>query len=829
MGQVVVDMAARINRYRKSPRLRQHWRRERLDLVRLLLTPILVLVVWLLLGWNWHVSVAHGDLKAQLHWYDILARGGGWWQNVRYDPLPLGGVPLHDAFGTQPITQLFVWLGFRDLSVANLLVMFVQCCWGFLGVTWVRDLQARFSAARPVPRGLVDWATDLTLIGIFAFAPALGVRVAVFHHNLLFGAAAFLVASVALTRQRHDWSITLLGALVFCLLNILSTFGHQTVVYSLVFGAPTFLALVFWHLPDRSERRSTRDIATARLRHFALPAAVVIIASMLVAPRFWPMLQHALSSDFPRFDQQVYPWLDTRFYAPEWLRTVVWHSDLVVAGRGHERLYPIGPILLGLLVVPWKRLPGGRWSFAVTLVALLLFTLKLEPLATGFVQGVPALQKFQIASRALLIFVPLVLGLGLTGWLLLMESEATAPSSWRKDFAFGLIVVIGAAFCFSADPTKREIIAWSVPGFWLLGRRRWSSWQIKRFGLGVLAVVFAGSVAAFASHLPRQPMTRQQLVDAPAAQGQRLRQQLQSLQSSLRRVHLRHHHPYYGTNTAAAMGIASSSGYSNLTSRMRRLLEALRSKSLPTATGWWAGAGKEHALFSGMYNVEADLFYRRHRTEVRAREGATGPAWFAPSIARVNDFQALITSLTPTPPAAPAPPPTTKAPGASAGKPSPVAIEAPALTTEAVSRRLQQKIVVVASDPLAGRYPKGPLSPHCSGAMITSIEPIQGQHWRLQVRSPADCLLTISSNFLESRLAFDQDGRRLVTLPVYGTLQGVVVTAGTTVVNLRPNPVPKPLILMPWLAVLLLVLVAWALGRNAEPGGLAADVDINKA
>src|SRR5262249_17455290 len=159
---------------------------------------------------------------------------------------------------------------------------------------------------------------------------------------LPFAAALALVAAAA--ARTLTLTLTVLSALAF-VLGLLHA-GQQLVVYGAVFGAPILVGL--WLSRGGEWRR------------LVPPLLLAPRAGLVALPAFWGVLAHARSSDAARSLGATLVTYDfTTATLTDWLTSLPWTRAFVSAGRGpslhHEVNYPVGPLIVLLALVSWRR------------------------------------------------------------------------------------------------------------------------------------------------------------------------------------------------------------------------------------------------------------------------------------------------------------------------------------------------------------------------------------------------------------------------------------------------------------------------------------------
>jgi hypothetical protein len=218
------------------------------------------------------------------------------------------------------------------------------------------------------------------------------------HLNLAVGLLPF-AAALALVAAAGARSMTLtLGALSAAafVLGLLHT-GQQLVVYGAIFGAPILLGL--W-------------LSLGGMWHsLASPALATVGAFLVALPAFWGVLAHARGSDAARSlgtATVTYDFVTSAL--GDWLTSLPWTRALPSADRAaslhHEVNYPLGPLVVLLALVPWRRARALAIGLAVAVVAVLVFSMDLAPASRALLALMPPLRSFRVPARAAVLLPP---------------------------------------------------------------------------------------------------------------------------------------------------------------------------------------------------------------------------------------------------------------------------------------------------------------------------------------------------------------------------------------------------------------------------------------
>jgi hypothetical protein len=734
-----------------------HRSAERDDLAMLALTVLVVpLTWWALLGWSWPLGVFGYDdvtLPGLLAIREMVERGGGW-SSLVYIPDILGGAKGANVNGWFPLYSLGAAAGLSPIGVWVVSGFVVHALLAFLGCRAAADLTLAWSNQH---RGLapIEW---IAVIWLCAFAPALGWRFGVGHPALIVGLLPFaavlaLLVASAVGRQTIVLVGVTTGALVLGLLHT----GQQLIVYAAVFGAPLLLGV--WVSLGASWRR------------LASPALVSAGALALALPALWGILAQGRSSDSPRAvgsTTVTYSLLTATL--SDWLGSVPWmlpsFAPEMRSAYAHEINYPVGPLVLLLVLVPLCRARALGVGLGVSLVAIIGFSMDWTPVS-HLLLTIPALQVFRVPARAALVWlwvVPIVATAALvhrdtngstTGhlrwavWSLALTVPAYTlllllPSLVRELGALALVVIVAVVL--------------------LRGRPR------VPVPL-VLVVLGLASVAEFDNRLPVERPNPQPVFATADGIGAAVRTAVPQLgTSSLSRVRLDFEVPVLQVNTAFAAGLSALDGYAVPTRRFSALVYGLH--DFPhNPTGNLFGLPVEDRAFRVLHQ----LYNVTHRVTSGSSPGVlvvtplgptAGPAWFSASVSRVEDLASLVHELR------------------TAG--------------QTLHARVRQVLWQNAADPLAARAIMPPtLDGRCRDATVRAVRaPRHAAEIVADIETAADCPLTFAMNFTEDlrATAVRADGRQMAiaVVPGYGSLATVLVPAGSTAIRIRGEPPALP-------------------------------------
>jgi hypothetical protein len=407
--------------------------RERDDLQTLgIAVAVVTLTWWLLLGWSWpHAIYGFDDLTLPgvLAIREMVEIGDGW-SSLVYRPDLLGGVKIANVAGRFPLYSLGARLGLPVVAVSVLSAFIVQALLGWLGCRAAADLTLVWSSGArrfsQLERVAVVW--------LCAFAPALGWRFGVGHPYYVVGLLPFAacLALVAATAARTATITMVVASIVGSILGVLHV-GQQLVVYGAVFGIP-LLSGAWISLGGRWHR-------------LALPALVMLGAFFLALPALWGILAQGRSSDSPRVLRETsvtYSFVTAT--ASDWLTSLPWMRLAAPTDFrstfAHEVNYPVGPLVVLLALVPWPRAKALGVGVALSVAAILIFSMDLAPMSRALLAAIPPLNLFRVPARAALLLLWVLPILAVAALMHRTEVPATDADRW-KAWAAWLAVPLG--------------------------------------------------------------------------------------------------------------------------------------------------------------------------------------------------------------------------------------------------------------------------------------------------------------------------------------------------------------------------------------------------
>ena len=720
-------------------------RRELDDLVTLGTMLAIVPLTWLLMGWRWPAAVSsHDGLANVLVLLQALVEAKGDWASLAYRPDLLGGMKVRDAVGPFPVFGLLARFAFSPTTILDLTSFLLQAVIGFLGVRAATDLAATWSG-RDAPLGF--W---LRLAGAWAcgFAPVLGWKLGAGHLTLVTGMLPFLAALalvVAASAGTNTATLVLVAAAAMAT-GVLFT-GHQMVVYGAIFGAP-IMAGAWW-------------AGGRRPRCLLLPAASALAAVLLALPELWGVLAHAFGTDSLRSlggMRITYSYLTGQ--PLDWLGSLLWARDTLRPSQPqllhHEINNPMGPLLVLLALVPWRRARAFGVGLAVSTAAALLFSMNTHPFSDLLLLLAPPLGSFRVPTRAILpaLFVlPIAV---LAGALLAPER----PRRW-------VLAVLAATVLFLLPPLPRELAGWA-----LAAAVAFRSPRLGRLATipapAVFLVLAVGGLAAFRERVLSFPDAfpdGEALLARARYVGDKARRAQPALDSTLVRVSPSFEWPEFLSNTAVAGGLSSLDGYYFPQRRLVELMCAARGQAYQPNSlllRFPPERPSSRALFQ-LYDVAWRL---DESGAVRPLGETAGPAWFASRLIHSESFSALGHQL--------------------------VSLR------EALAFQARRAVWLVGPDPMVARARlPASVDARCAEARVDRAEAPRGAMAVARVHAPADCPLTFAMNYAETLHATARmgDGRTqpAPVFPAYGALAGVWVPRGAAEVTVTAHVAKPPL------------------------------------
>jgi hypothetical protein len=701
------------------------------------------------------------------------------WSGLTYRADTLGGVAFADIYGKPALYILLSWFKVSVETAMNCAVILTQVSYGFLGAKAAISLQRRWSGSTPTR---VPTPAKIGLALLTAFVPIVGARVQYGHLESLWGLELFLILlSIGLSLQANDFTRTQLTVIFLTFLHAIPALGQQTKTYSVVFGGIILLPL-FWTGPHRQ----FKAWAKARQKQIVHLSLAALGATLAVVPAYYGMLRFALSSDPARgFGREsiVYSYPGTEFV--NWVASLSWNYKLFQTTQNPilitEFFFPFGPLLLFLFCL-WKKSRAAVIGALISLTLGILFSLKVEPVATLLQTLIPVLKMFRIPERSVMPFC-LVLPIFASA-LLLGESpqKTSTTAAW--------VGVGGLILLALLPPMGREILLWSVAIALLVLIHKKSShvwWSVST----ALLFFGVGSVISFSAWLQQAPAPSASMAHLREL-GDTLKERKPELSSHLNRVHFNFMHPEHNVMTPVASRLSSVAGYWHPLQRFSEMYAALNNTKYESTAVYFNITPKDPAwpTLIQLYNVCCEVSLdAEKKVRLNPMMETAGPAWFSSKVAMttsITEVAALLKSRIHLPPL-----------------------------------EFVEVLPIVTSD---GKVPAQDLQSKdisvCKAARIKTPVDMGSdrQSFSVTVESPNTCPLTFAMNYsemLRARAQSDSGAQDLQVFPGFGSLATAMIPQGTYAVEIWAEPYDHvALRWLGWIGFLIFGLALWQLPRS---------------
>lgn len=716
------------------------------------------LLLWLVvIGWNPARLIQGHDTLASFPMLQDLMASHGNWKDFLFRPHLEGGVVTHIGFAIAWYQWMGYW-GLEAFETQNFLVFFLQILLSFLSWSIIQSWRRRDGPGEGTSFNILEILSVTLLVG---FSPILGWQLGHGHEYLILGTLPFLsFMALFISSVTGTTSLTLFILACAAMINGFSSAGFQAVANSVVFGLPLFLGLI-WELRKKN----------LKAKHFIFPTLVALASIGICLPRLVGIFAHSLGSDTIRsLSGSTYTYSYVTARAQDWLSSIPWALDTVPIGRNpliwHEVNYPLGPLLLVFLfgLKFWKgRLPGLVAGLGVGMILAILFSANFSPLSNFLLTIFPVLKSFRVPERSVLpcvLMLPTIFFMGFP--------SLKMPRGGRNLFITAL-VLMGVYF---SPPLLREVLAWALALSLLF-----SPWRLPLF----LALGFC-SILAFQERL-LPPTSREDLVTKTQEIRKFILDARPDLINSLHRIKILNPWSSFKANTAYGLGLSTPDGYFFSTTRFFKLYEVALGE--PLSVGWssfYLDNEDGIKVMNQLYNVKYYVKLGDHDAQIMNLKESPGAAWFSQTINWVPDFKILFQKL----------------------------LE----NAEAMPQFLRENVWLISTDPDVDFRVAGTVDrTQCLKGRVLNLEAQPyTQSVRIQVESPAQCLLSVSlnySNILEA-LNFTTPSEKFVTLPVYGSLLGIIVPPGTHDIEVRPKLIlPFGAQIGFYIGLLFLILCPW--------------------
>ncbi|MCM2322338.1 MAG: hypothetical protein NDJ90_03655 [Oligoflexia bacterium] len=746
--------------------MRRLFRFELPVLTRFVLAALEIVLIWLLVfGWRTSQSFGSGDATSfELLLARELGLSGGDPALFRYRPGLLGGTPLLPVMGMPWPHRLGAWLGLSPLSCLNATALLCQSLAAFFGIELLLSLQKKWGALR----FRLSPPLFISCVALFGFAPLFGWRMAYGHWQLVLGSlllASLLAVAMAQLAGRLSATLLLLSALnAMC---VAASPLQQQPVYIAYFGIPLVLALI-------GEAGALRALATA-----VLP---LLAGYALSAPTFLAILSHVRSPEFFRTTTDaalVYSFgaLD----ASDLASSLTWGTAFLPPDRSRVELVEtnlaLGPLLLLLLLLPWRRAGKLVAGLSLGIAGAILFSVHTPGISDFLIEHLPLLKAFRNPGRALLPLHFTLIVVAVSGAVFRWpDGLAYARPRWRP-----LTAAVGLALLPWLLPEPyREAASWVlvaalVAGV-LLRSRALPLARRQAAVLLILALVASGSVRAFHTRFA-----------APLPEvSQRLKAHAPASASPLDRLWVDFEDSEFAANTGALYGIPTIQGRGFPPARALKLLRALLQSDVPVVVDIELRSQRAREirpLLEALYNVRGTMTRNGSGVHVTPSMVRSEAAWFSARVTAVESFEELASRL--------------RADFAKKGeairnelflvKTDPAA----SVASVAPAQGAQTAVPAPVPVPVQTAMPK-----ECLAARVTDVTVSElGQRIDLRVHAPERCPLTVAMNFSGHLRASAvlADGAKVAVplLPGYGSLTSLWVPRGTERVRIEASdPVP---------------------------------------
>jgi len=714
---------------------------------------LLIPLTWIsFLGWLPGKLIPQRDyLELTLIYQREFSRVMGDWTQLLYWPGLGGGVKVHDVTGSLPIAQLMAYLQIDPVTAANVQAMFIQTLFAYLCTCCAMRLPQILS-------GNLERQPDYTLVlaGLmFAFLPIIAWRIPHGHDSIIIGLFTLLCfLTLLLDEITEKRSLLTLFICVLTLCHTLPYNSFQLIHYSVLFGAPIVLGILF---------APTGRPLLKRIQWTLLPVIVFFAALLISIPKLYGILANGLGDEASRavgthvvYSYTVATWQD-------WLTSLPWSADFLPDTRReslyHEINYPLGPLVLLLLLakpgMPFFRILSG---LTISLLMALVLSVNIQPLSTFMIDSIPLLESFRVPARAILPFVVVTSVLGIAALFDLASRPDPKPNSphdspndsprysgkWPYLLGVPFAVIVSAL----NESAINEMLLILIAGLLFLYHRR-----LPRAAFLIVFALFTGAaIAAFKerAHVPlANPITDATI--APIRDS--IHKDTPALKFPLNRVQTDLGTQVIGLNSHFFWDISSLASYWFPPERYSRLVMALEglpyrpTHSLflnqPSARGFDA--------LNRLFNVGWELTLENDKYRIKTFGAPYGAAWLANSISRYETWEALSSAL--------------------------------------IENRDSQELVLLSTD--LKTQGVGSAASNCQVLQAAEIKPSDFPY-RIELAVKGECYLTVSMNYTDILHTTDQEGRRLRTFPAYGTLLGIVVDADVRTVWVEPKPTMIP-------------------------------------
>ncbi|MCH7741930.1 MAG: hypothetical protein IIB71_04620 [Proteobacteria bacterium] len=717
-----------------SPKARESLKlREKPGGILLLSLVLFVpLIWWGILGWQPSFLLSQHDNLQLLYPYlrDFIAAAGDW-QRLMYWPGLQGGVKVHDVIGSMPIAQLLSFLSFNSLTISNLTLFFIQILFGYFSAISVLGVaKLAFRNVEPVPIFVI------AMVGlIFAFLPLLGWRLTYGHGNIICGLFVFLCASALLLEEINGTRSLVTGLLsVLALTHSFQSNGYQMVYYSIVFGGPIVLSILF----------AIPNITIAqRISYLKLPILVFTSALLLSMPKFSGIAANFLGGDMARSIHSGVIYSFTTATLGDWVSSIPWSVNFMTDDRPaftrHEVNYPMGPIVLALFLLRFGR-PTFRLltGIGISLTLAIIVSMNITPLSTLLIDSVPLLESFRVPARAIMPVVVFITIMGLAALVTAFVQAKGDVKNWLYPVLIVLVAVTSHNYSHINDLLLCLVIL--LVGISVIKK------TLRKDVVLICFAFFVGSaISAFHERIilpSTNPISK--AVTLPIKEA--ILTKVPELKDPLYRASVNFQLQSMGYNSAHYIGISTLNGYWFTLGRFGELYAALNGRAYNSSVSV-IGNFPQLASFgtlNKLYNVSWAVDSVADEIKIRDLEPTLGPAWLSGELRVRNSIEEIAATL---------------------------------LEEENGSIDYWRwRALINMDDPVNRGFDTNTIK--CQSAEVLSAKtdlesPLTT--FKIDLVSEGTCLLTVATNFVTNFKAYNHEGIPLQTLVTYGSLLAVVI------------------------------------------------------
>jgi hypothetical protein len=776
---------------------------EKPNLIIMAIVGLAILTGWLLMGWGPNLLMtAHDGAAGSQPLLRELVRASASWQDYIYLFKPMGGNLGHDVASVLPFMQWALVFGFSAFSIEIIQVFLLQFIFTYFVIQFVIALKKIY----------IENAFEFSvfekffLAVIVAFSPFLAWRIWYGHELLILGSLPFIILNslwAQIYADQNKISISALLLVIIGLINTIPSSGQQTFVYSAIFGLPFTLWMGF----DFIKRNKKIGIQS-----LLLTLGILATSIMIIAPQYFSILTNALNGDSSRglgTEKITYSYVTGELY--DWFSSLTLIHEFFPASRNffyyHEINYGFGPLILFPLLAFRKKLRKHyKISLGVFCCLLMSFIFTNNYfLSDEFIELIPILKNFRVPHRSILVLMGAIYTFALFSFEFLWadsvvatnETSKTAQKKSNKEkktnpdvnfiqmlsdqkiqpLFIGVSIAIGIT-AFLLKIHFIEILVWLVALFFIVKYLFSKHGLQKNLRLPFLILLAFTSLIAFQERQISW-VNREESLNSWDRLETSLLQMAPSLKNPLVRAKLGFQIPILHANTGFAVATGQIEGYMPPTSRFSHLISALDGSPFDTTRNLFQfnENSDTFAVMQALYNV-AYLFDLKDGSQLQVRQSNSPPgsAWFPSSWTSTQDWYNLANTLK--------------------------------TSKNNLRDYLQNNGLYLATD-LNPAFTTGDFN-SCKARSITVLtddQNINVLNLKITKGGPANnCIMALSTNYSKKLKATDSSGNTLATLPVYGSLMGVVIAPDTEEIILKGNAsIPGFIYLLPWLGMLLLL------------------------